>query len=993
MENDKPAIARIKELEEEVSKLRNENSRLQQLLKDHGIHYSLEDSNEDYDSEQGKRIHSYTVDSSMANRFFYMFWGRMDVYSQRIVNKKGKVGYYPQCWNFWKQGCSKNSENQNENKKKRGSVCLDCTLQSWKKVDLGVLEKHLNGQIVMGIYPMLADNTCRLLVFDFDNHSEGSVQQDFANQDEEWKHEVDAVRTVCIENHIDPLVERSRSGKGAHIWIFFEKPVPASLARDFGECLLNKGAESFPLKSFKYYDRMVPGQDRIRKGGLGNLIALPLQPDALKEGNSAFVDENWNAYPDQWAVLQTKPKLKEKDVQSFIQKCTDTDPFIAKDTNSDTTIHNAEKPWKLTMDFHASDVQGTVHIAESNLIYIDTRNLKPRIQNQIRRLAAFSNPKFWKNQAMNLSNFSVSRYVYLGEDIDGYIAIPRGLLEPLEANLKAAGIPYTIEDARQNGKHIQIIFKGALKQNQQEAVDKMLTYDDGILDAATSFGKTVVCCNMIAVRKVNTLILLESASLIPQWLEQLNRFLEIDEELPTYQTKTGRVKTRSSRIGMLQGPKNTTTGIIDIAMVGSVFGKHGFQQKLQNYGMIIIDECHHAASETMQKVLREVKAKYVYGVTATPVREDGLQKINYMLIGPIRHRFSAKDRAKEQGINHLVYPRFTRCVNPRGERIEINEAYELIMDDKVRNEQIVDDTKTCIDEGRCPVILTKYIKHAKVLYEKLNGYAKHTLLLLGELPAKQKKETFIKMNAIPACESVLLIATGKLIGEGFDYPRLDTLIMAAPVAGESVVTQYAGRLNRDYETKKDVIVYDYIDAHIPVFDRMYVKRLKAYKHIGYQIYQSRQSIQMSNPGFIFDVRNYRDSYFNDLKQAKKEIVICSPGLRARKISEMINLLKNQQENGVRVTVLTWQQDIDNFEGGNARDILIDDLIRAGFDLRLLDDISEHFTIIDKEIVWYGSLNFLGKEDVDDNLMRVDSPQIAEELLEIACTAKEDQFEQ
>lgn len=993
MENEKTTITRIKDLEEQVSELREENLRLQKLLKEHGIEYSPEERSEAYDTQQGKRIQSYTVDSRMANKFFYMFWGRMDVYSQRIVNKKGNVGYYPQCWNFWKPGCSKNPQYQNEDKKKRGLVCLDCPMQSWKNVNLNVLEKHLNGQIVMGIYPMLADNTCRLLVFDFDNHSEGAAQQDFANQDEEWKQEVDAVRKVCLDNQIDPLVERSRSGKGAHIWIFFDKPIPAAMARSFGECLLNKGAESFPLKSFKYYDRMVPGQDRIRKGGLGNLIALPLQPDALKEGNSAFVDENWNAYPDQWSLLQSKPKLTEKDVQSFIQKCTDTNPSIAMDTDSKKADQSTEKPWKQTMEFHASDVQGTVQIAESNLIYIDTKNLQPRIQNQIRRLAAFSNPEFWKNQAMNISNFSVSRYVYMGEDIDGYIAIPRGLLEPLEANFKAAGIPYTLEDARHNGKHIQVIFKGALKQNQQEAVDKMLAYDNGILDAATSFGKTVVCCNMIAVRKVNTLILLESASLLDQWVEQLNRFLEIDEELPTYQTKTGRVKTRSSLIGVLQSSKNTTTGIIDIAMAGSVFGKHGLEYKLQEYGMVIIDECHHAASETMQKVLREVKAKYIYGVTATPVREDGLQKINYMLIGPIRHRYSSKERAKEQGIAHLVYPRFTRCVNPRGDKLEINEAYELIRDDVVRNEQIIDDAKTCIDEGRCPLILTRYIEHAKILYEKLNGYAKHTILLLGEQSARQKKESFTRMDSIPENESLLLIATGKLIGEGFDYRRLDTLLMATPVAGESVVTQYAGRLNRDYDAKKDVIVYDYIDAHIPVFDRMYVKRLKAYKHIGYEIYQPRQSIQTQNPGFIFDSRNYRDTYFGDLKQAKKEIVICSPGLRATKIHEIITMLKDPQENGVRITVLTWQQDADHFDGGNARDILIDELIRSGFDLHLLENISEHFTIIDKEIVWYGSLNFLGKEDVDDNLMRVDSPQIAEELLEIACTVEKDQFEQ
>ena len=400
---------------------------------------------------------------------------------------------------------------------------------------------------------------------------------------------------------------------------------------------------------------------------------------------------------------------------------------------------------------------------------------------------------------------------------------------------------------------------------------------------------------------------------------------------------------------------------------------------------MILDECHHAASETIQRILREIKAKYVYGVTATPIREDGLERINYMLIGPIRFRFSSKERAKEQEIAHLVYPRFTRCVCPHDEKPGINEAYELIREDKSRNEQIIEDTKRCLDDGRCPVILTRYKEHAKNLYEQVNGYADHTFLLLGEQSAREKREMFSKMKAISKSESILLVATGKLIGEGFDYPRLDTLIMATPVAGKSVVEQYAGRLNRDYDDKTSVIVYDYIDVHIPVFDRMYGKRLKAYKQIGYQIYQSEQAEQFLDPGFIFDINNYQEPYRKDLLHAGKEIVICSPGLRAKKINSVINLLREKQESGVRVTVLTWKMDFDKYENSNARAALTGELRKSGFDLRLMEDINEHFTIIDKKIVWYGSVNFLGKEDVEDNLMRIVNAEAAEELLEIACT--------
>jgi len=574
----------MKDLLEEVLSLKRENQRLRRLLQDHGIQYDVSVSREAYDPEQGKRILPYTVDAKAANQFFARFWGRMDVYSQRVVSKTGKVGYYPQCWNFWKQGCLRNP--QYRGNQKRRPVCLDCPRQAWRRVDLGVLEQHLSGKIVVGIYPVFENDSCRLLVFDFDNHSSEAVQQDFANQNDVWKQEVEVVREICKANQIDPLVERSRSGRGAHIWIFFDKPIPAGLARDFGEALLRKGAESVNLKSFQYYDRMVPGQSHLKDGGLGNLIALPLQPEAFQDGNSAFIDESWNAYPDQWAVLQSKPKLKEEDVRGYIRKWRGEDPFAdSSNTYESMEQKSGEKPWNHSLTLHASDVHGAVRIVESNLIYIDTLNLQPRIQNQIRRLAAFSNPVFYKNQAMNLSNLSNSRYIYLGEDTDGYIAIPRGLKEPLIKNLNTSGISYILEDERQQGKLIHATFNGCLRQNQKDAADKMLACDQGILSAATAFGKTVVCCSLIASRRTNTLILLESSALIDQWLEALSRFLIIDEELPEYQTPTGKIRKRKSLIGVLQGSKDTTTGIIDIAMVGSVFGKNGFHSRMQDYGM------------------------------------------------------------------------------------------------------------------------------------------------------------------------------------------------------------------------------------------------------------------------------------------------------------------------------------------------------------------------------------------------------------------------
>ncbi len=255
---------------------------------------------------------------------------------------------------------------------------------------------------------------------------------------------------------------------------------------------------------------------------------------------------------------------------------------------------------------------------------------------------------------------------------------------------------YEINDERQSGKHINVDFKGELRQEQDKALKELTKYDNGILHAATAFGKTVVSSAIIAQKKVNTLIILESSALIEQWKDALEKFLNIDEELPSYETKTGRVRKRKSLIGTLQGVHDSMTGIIDIAMAGSLCKKGEFHKLLNEYGLVLIDECHHSASETIANVLKELKAKYVYGVTATPKRADGLEKINYMLIGPIRYSYTAKEKAKEQGIQHLVYPRFTRTVPPRGVitgKMHPNEAYDIIHNNDLRDEQIVDEQR------------------------------------------------------------------------------------------------------------------------------------------------------------------------------------------------------------------------------------------------------------------------------------------------------------
>ena len=979
----------ILSLQDKIKGLEKENQYLKSLLDLAGISYHASDEmkNRDvFDPDQGKRINPREITDHDANLFFSMFWGRTDVYAKRTIKKStGEIHYYTQCYNFYKAGCPRMSGSKIR--------CQDCKRQAYKKLEKQQIMAHLKGASedstdVIGIYPLLEDDTCRFLVFDFDNHDKNAEKRDFANTDDIWKEEVDALREICVINGIDPLVERSRSGRGAHLWIFFQKKMEASLARKFGNALLRKGAESVNLKSFRFYDRMLPMQDHLSQGGIGNLIALPLQGQALKEGNSAFVDENWNAYPDQWKILLSKPKLSKEFIEDKIKEWKSFSANEAIETN-EIVEQDGENPWDRTKDFWKSDVNGDLQIALADGVYILRENLAPRIQNRIRELAAFQNPAFYKNQAMGLSNFANSRYIYLGRDEGEYIRIPRGLLEDVTAKCDKAGIVNHIQDERCRGNAIRVSFQGQLKESQIPAVEAMLKYETGILHAATAFGKTVVCCNMIARKKVNTLILLQSSALIEQWESAIENFLTIDEELPEYETPTGRKRRRKSVIGRLQGAHDSTTGIIDIAMVGSVCKKGEFHRRLKDYGMVIVDECHHAASDTFVEILQEVRARYVYGVTATPLRGDGLEKINYMLLGPVRYQFTAKDRAKEQGIAHLVYPRFTRAVAPRfhQDNMHPNEAYAILRENEDRDALIISDVMKCITEGRTPVILSRYVNHSRTLYEKLKDRADEVFLLSGENSRKEHNAVLQKMKQVKADKSMILVATGKLIGEGFDFPRLDTLIMAMPVSWKSVVEQYAGRLNRDYEGKESVIIYDYVDSHISMFEKMYHKRLKAYKQIGYDICVGN-SVEKQSAGAIFDIDTYAEVYKKDLLTANKEIIIASPVISGPKVEELIQLLKSLQEKGVRIRIVTWKPDSYGF-GDSAYWMELQERMRnSGFEMNLVEDYCQHYCIVDREVVWYGSMNFLGKEDSEDNLMRVCNKEIAAELLELTFGNRE-----
>lgn len=895
-----------------LERYKREIAYLQSLLDANGIPYVYEAYSKEQDKVGQKVVELLPLDISpdTAKFFFSMFHGRVDVYARRSKDK----GYFPECSNFWKSGiCPK--------KDKVKIKCAECSARAYAMLNSKVLMQHFKGERedctdVLGVYVMLKDNTCRFIVFDFDDHNAD------AEQSADWHEEVETMSDICRKCGIDCLVERSRSGHGAHIWLFFSEAIPAEKARKFGNALITKGTELVSVDNFRYYDRLLPMQDVLPEGGLGNLIALPWQGRAMKNGNSVFVDTQWSPIPDQMTALKNVRKLSLQEIESYIQEWDIDDTLYEQEIENDNT--SVESTLFERNGFHHSDALCKVKIVLKDGIYISTKGLRPRLQNSIRRLAAYSNPEFYKNLKQGFSTKGIPRVVYCGYDDGDYIVLPRGCGKELLSRLEDAGIEYQIDEERQSGKFIDVSFNGNLYPEQMVAASAILADENGILSAATAFGKTVVGAYLISQRKVNTLVLVHNVEIMNNWVTDLCRFLSINEVLPIYKTPSGRLKQRKSLIGTFSSQKNTLTGIIDIVMVSSLGKDDKINPLVNQYGMVIMDECHHGASYTSESVLRAITAKYVYGLTATTKRDDGQERKMFMQLGPVRYKYTAKDRAEKQGIGHYVYPRFTRLVDI-SENISITEVMSLAANNELRNLQIVADVKECIHLGRTPLVMTKRKEHAAILFDMLSGVAEHTFLLQGGRGLKERTKLREQMAAVPADESMLVVAIGQNVGEGFNYPRLDTLLLAMPISFEGNVEQYAGRLNRDYEGKKDVIIFDYIDRCVPILERMYLKRLRTYKRIGFEICSQvvdKQHISNS----IYDSATYPE-----------------------------DAVKHQEE-------------------------LVQTLRLSGVVVKTQDNCKEHFAVIDDSIVWYGSMNFLSRERDDDNIMRIESKSIAQELL-------------
>ena len=938
--------------------LRKENTELRSLLCAHGIEYKPRPTNviDSIYAPVSLPVFKLSLDERVA-LFMSLFKGREDVFARRWFSKStGKAGYQPVCVNEWRRGvCDKKTYK-----------CAECPNRDFAPLTSQDVYRHLEGKDenccdVVGLYAIMPDNNCSFLCTDFDDK----------NCKHGYKDDVLAFVGVCRDWQIPYAIERSRSGNGAHVWIFFEEPLPAFKARRLGNAILTEAMNHDGRMSLNSYDRFFPNQDRLPEGGFGNLVALPLQGQARKNLNSVFVDDDFLAYKDQWTFLYNIKKLREDDVDKLLSLHVNEE-FGALSTS------NESKPWvtPTLQNVTKADFYSTMEIVKADKIYIPLKSISAKVLNHLKRISAFKNPEFYSKQALRLSTYSVPRIITCFDMSDKYLAMPRGCEDAILSFLNDNNVKYSITDETRHGKKISVTFTGKEREEQTDAINALLTYSNGVLHATTAFGKTVTAAAIIARKKVNTLILVHSKALLTQWHERLTEFLDIDFKEPEEPKKRGRKKVFSP-IGCLDSAGNSLHGIIDIALIQSCLDENGVKPFVQDYGMVIVDECHHVSSITFENVLKNIKAHTVYGLTATPIRKDGQQPIIFMQCGPIRFSADAKRQIAKQSFDRYLIPRFTTYRSITEDRQTITAMYQSLSEDTVRNDLIVKDICKVVDSGRTPIILTNRTSHVTLLAEKLKTTIPNVITLTGSGSTKDKRDALQRLQAFSPSEPLIIVATGKYVGEGFDYPRLDTLFLALPISWKGLVAQYAGRLHRENEGKKDVRIYDYIDIHEPVCDSMYRKRLKGYASIGYKtiikgqptLFDNVNDIEFSiNEGQIFNGKTYFRPYKTDLGTANHSIVLSSPKLYNAERNSLVEYLMNLSSQGIEVLVLTHTANEQT-----------EYLQRKGLSVKIIPTLSLCTTIIDKTIVWYGAINALGYTSEEDNVIKVKDNNLADEL--------------
>ena len=888
--------------------------------------------------------------------FRSLFKGREDVFARRWFSKKsGKSGYQPVCENEWRAHlCNKKSY-----------LCAGCPNRQFSPISYHDYYRHLEGkdsfgEDVIGCYVIKEDNTCHFLCADFDDK----------NCEHGYQSDVLAFVSVCHDRNVPSHIERSRSGNGAHVWIFFDQAIPAVKARKLGNAILSEAMNRDGHISLKSYDRFFPNQDYLPEGGFGNLVALPLQGKSRREGNSVFVNERFEPYSNQWSYLLNINKMRENDIDDILSKT------IGMQSLGSLSKTSESKPWEMPIapQISPSDFDDEIVVTRSNMLYILLAQLPAKVLNHLKRMASFKNPEFYSRQAIRLSTYNTPRIISCADITENYLALPRGCEEAVRDFFLDKGAQVTFVDETNHGIPIDVKFNGTLRNDQTEAIALLSQHKNGIISATTAFGKTVAAIGLIAQLKVNTLILVHTKALLEQWVKRLGEFLIINHEQEEQQKGRGRRK-KWSPIGTLSSQGQSLHGIIDIALIQSCISDNETKPFLRDYGMVIVDECHHVSAVNFEQVLKATTAARVYGLTATPIRKDGHQPIIFMQCGPIRYIADAEHQMKNQSFKRILVPRFTSFRFVTDDKLSFNKIALALSEDECRNQLIVKDVCEAVSCGRSPIILTSLTAHVETFAKLLHPLCKNVIKLIGSESAREKRLKQEQLQAISPTEPLVIVATGKYVGEGFDYPRLDTLFLTLPVSWKGIVAQYAGRLHRDFDGKKEVKIYDYIDIHIPLCETMYNRRLKGYAAVGYSI-QSGEGLfaETDSNNIIYNGRNFVSSFVADIVKAKSSIIISCPKIKWGRIALIPHRLIDLVTQGINITVYT--RELNDHTAY---------LKQNGIRVIESPNVTLNCAIIDRARLWYGDVRILGYHSEENNIINFHDSEVATSLIEQLST--------
>ena len=741
-------------------------------------------------STRHPRVESNFSAQEKVKLFRTLFRGREDVYAVSWFNERtGKKGYSPACEDPW------------GSRKGKPRKYLPLTDE--------VILSHLSGEKIIGVYPLLRDDTCWFLACDFDKAG--------------WSLDALALLNVCKDYGVPAYLERSRSGNGGHVWIFFSAPVTATSARQLGIRLLKETTVLRAEIDLASYDRFFPNQDFLPKAGFGNLIALPLQKKSRALGNTEFLNPDepeLRPWPDQWNFLSQITRLGPSQVEALLEEV----PPVCIGPGAMGTISPATRARYPA----PKQIRCTLGAALS----IEKSGIPPWLLAQIKQLALLHNPQFYEREKLRLSTWRVPRFIKCYEEDVSHIHLPRGTVQELKEIVKGAGSDVSLTDQRPLPEKLALKFTGSLTGQQMNAIQAVLSDDMGVLVAPPGAGKTVMACYAVAERNVPTLILAHRKPILDQWRSQMEELLGLSSRL----------------IGQVGGGRDQQSGIIDLAMIQSLKRFDDLEAFLSKYGFIVVDECHHLPAFTFEGCVKRASVRYILGLTATPYRRDGLQEIIALQCGPIRHTMVPT----ENSFSRTLLVRETAFTYLNDGDPPIQEIFRNLVKDDARNELIREDVCQALTEGRRCLVLSHWKEHCELLAAGLRPRGKTPLVLSGSLGKKKRSAILGSLKEMPSDRELLIIATGQYLGEGFDCPQVDTLFLAFPLSFKGKLVQYVGRALRTHGGKSSVRIYDYVDTQVPVLRKMYARRQRTYRSLRFPTEEARPFFQWSltSPGAL-----------------------------------------------------------------------------------------------------------------------------------------------